>query len=106
MATKKNGLIGKTVVVRATDAGVFYGKLESVEPTIAGTVVVVNDCRRIWAWSGAASLSQLAMEGVKNPENCKFAMKTQGHCVLDVIELIPVTSEALKNLDAVKDWKI
>jgi len=100
--------IGKNsiVVVRAVNAGVFYGKLDSKEITDGVVGVKLTNARRIWFWSGAASLSQLAKEGVKNPGNCKFSVKTDEHYVFGVCEIIPVTPEALKILDNVPDWRI
>jgi len=51
----------KYVIVRTYSAGVFAGTLVSRE----GREVTLADARRIWYWDGAASLSQLAMEGTK-----------------------------------------
>ena len=50
----------KYVIVRTYSAGVFAGTLESKE----GKEVILSNARRLWYWKGAASLSQLAMEGV------------------------------------------
>lgn len=61
---KVNEMIGKRVIIRATNAGVFYGILEEKN----GDEVVLSDCRRLWYWDGAASLSQLAIDGVAYPE--------------------------------------
>ncbi len=52
----------KYVICRTNSAGVFAGFFESRN----GKEVVLRDARRIWRWSGAASLSQLAMEGTKD----------------------------------------
>ena len=43
----------KYVIVRTYSAGVFAGELESKN----GQEVVLRNARRIWYWSGAASLS-------------------------------------------------
>ena len=94
-------LIGKRVVVRAHGAGVFYGTLNEVEN---GTVELTS-CRRLWYWDGAASLSQLAAEGVKAPQNCKFTVSVDSIVVLNVIEIIPATAEAQKSIEDVKVWK-
>ena len=51
----------KFVICRTYSAGVFAGFLESRE----GKEVVLTKARRLWYWDGAASLSQLAMEGTK-----------------------------------------
>ena len=64
MAAKKR----KYVIVRTYSAGVFAGELESRK----GQEVVMRNARRLWYWDGAASLSQLAMEGTSKPQNCKF----------------------------------
>jgi len=39
---------------------------------VKGRKVELVNARRLWYWSGAASLSQMALEGVKNPDTCKF----------------------------------
>lgn len=59
----------KYVIVRTYSMGVFAGELanESTE-----TVKILHNSRRIWYWSGAASLSQLATDGTSDPVNCKF----------------------------------
>ena len=55
-------------IVRADRAGVFAGHIKSRE----GQEVTMTDARRLWYWDGAASLSQMAVEGVKKSQNCKF----------------------------------
>src|ERR1700684_250885 len=51
------------VIVRTYSAGVFAGELASR----AGKEATIMNAIRLWHWEGAATLSQLAMEGVKNP---------------------------------------
>ena len=46
---------GKKVIIRADSAGVFFGTL--AEHDKVNGVVELHDCRRIWYWEGAASLS-------------------------------------------------
>lgn len=94
-------LIGKRVVVRAHGAGVFYGILNEVE----SNTVELTSCRRLWYWDGAASLSQLAAEGVKRPDNCKFTVTVDSIVVLNVIEIIPATDEAQTSIENVRVWK-
>ena len=94
-------LIGKRVIIRAYGAGVFYGTLSEVD----SNNVELKDCRRIWYWDGAASLSQLATDGVKAPQNCKFTVVVESLVVLNVIEIIPATEQAQQSLEAVKVWK-
>lgn len=33
---------------------------------------MLKNARRLWYWDGAASISQIAVDGVSKPENCKF----------------------------------
>ena len=55
-------------IVRTYSAGVFAGEVIRRE----GREVEMANARRLWYWSGAASLSELAMRGTKDPQNCKF----------------------------------
>lgn len=91
----------KYCIVRGDRSGVFAGVLESQD----GQKVVLSDCRRLWFWSGAASISQLATEGVKNPGNCKFTVTLDSIMLLDAIEIIPATEKAEKCIKAVDEWK-
>ena len=98
-------VIGKKVVIRASRAGVFFGTLKDKSYTPAGTEVELENSRRIWYWKGAASLSQLATEGVKEPESCKFSVVVPQHMVEQVIEIIPCTEEAIKSIESVRVWR-
>ena len=88
-------------IVRADRAGVFFGHIK--ERT--GSEVVMTEVRRIWYWNGAASISQLAMEGVKHPELSKFTVTVPEMEILGVIEVIPCTDEAVRNIKAVGEWR-
>lgn len=88
-------------IVRTEIAGVFCGKIEK---RLSETSIVLNDARRIWYWSGAASLSQLAMEGVKCPEECKFPISVTRVELTGVCEILDMTYEAKKSIDSVKIW--
>ena len=89
------------VIVRTYSAGVFAGYLAKKD----GQEVVLNNARRIWYWDGAASLSQLAMEGTSKPENCKFPCEVAEITLMQVIEIIPCTNKAIKSIKGVKVWK-
>ena len=92
---------GKYVICRTYSAGVFAGNLVSRK----GQEVVLENARRIWYWSGSASLSQLAMEGTKDPSNCKFPCEVKRVELLQAIELIDVSTKAEKSIKAVPVWK-
>ena len=88
-------------IVRTYSAGVFAGNLHSRD----GDEAVVKNARRLWYWSGASSLSQLAMEGVSNPGECKFPCEVSEVTLLKVIEIIPCTEKARKSISEVIVWK-
>lgn len=92
---------GKVVLVRTQSAGVFMGELESRN----GREVVLKNARRIWYWAGAASLSQLAMEGTSDPSNCKFPCPVDRVELLEAIEILDVTPKAKASIDGVPVWK-
>lgn len=97
-----NPLIGKYVIVRTYSAGVFAGELERK----SGQEVTLKNVRRLWKWEGAASLSQLAMEGTKSPNECKFPCEVDKIELLQAIEILEVTDMAKKSIKQVKIWEI
>lgn len=94
-------MLNKKVIVRGDKSGVFFGTLKAK----VGREVTLEKCRRIWYWEGAASISQLAMEGVKKPSECKFTVAVNEIVILDAIEIIPCTDEAIQSIEGVKEWK-
>ncbi|MEQ1644258.1 MAG: hypothetical protein ABL959_12495 [Pyrinomonadaceae bacterium] len=90
----------KFVICRTYSAGVFAGFLESRN----GKEVVLTNARRLWRWYGAASLSQLAMEGTKQPKDCKFPVAVDRVELTEAIEILDVTPEAKKSIDEVPVW--
>ena len=92
--------LNKKVIIRADQAGVFYGTIIKKD----GDEVELKDCRRIWYWNGAASISELAKSGVKRGGN-KFTVAVDSIVILGVIEIIPCTPEAIKSIESVPEWK-
>lgn len=90
------------VIVRSAIAGVIAG--EMVERV--GQEVQLKDARKIWYWEGAATLAQLAEEGVKKPDGCKFPQMVSRIDVLDVSEVLYCTPEGRASIEAVPVWKI
>ncbi len=88
------------VIIRGDKSGVFFGELKKEE----GKEVTLLNARRLWYWSGSASLSQLAMEGVKNKSSCKFPIAVKEIRIKDVIEVIPCTQEAIDSINSVPIW--
>ena len=92
------------VIVRAETAGVFFGYFTKTDLGNGG-VVELKQARRLWYWSGASSLSQLAVEGTKCPGECKFPIAMPNQEVTGVLEIIAVTDAAKASIDAVKLWE-
>lgn len=76
------------VIVRGRNVGVHAGYLAEDERDR----LVLRDARRIWHWSGAASLSGLAVHGTSRPQNCNFGA--------------PVPRQELRGLDSQGDYEV
>ena len=97
----KPEILENYVIVRTYSAGVFAGELHQK----TGQEVVLMNARRLWMWAGAASLSQLAMEGVSKPNECKFPCEVTKVTLLQAIEILPCTEIAMKSIKGVPVWK-
>lgn len=91
----------KYVIVRTYSAGVFAGTLEERK----GKEVKLSNARRLWYWDGAASLSQLAVDGTSKPNKCKFPTEVQEIELTEAIEIITVTKKAEKSIKEVSLWQ-
>lgn len=98
-AVNTDGL--KYCIVRSARAGVHAGWVSKRN----GMEVTVLCARRLWYWSGAASLSQLAVDGVSNPDGCKFPCEVSSVDVTEAIEVIPCTEKARKSIAEVPIWR-
>lgn len=94
-------MIGKKVIIRGDKSGVFFGTLAEKQ----GQEVVLTGCRRLWYWDGACSISQLAVDGTKDPDECKFTVTVDEIALLDAIEIIPCTDKAVKSIEGATEWK-
>lgn len=88
-------------IIRAAEAGVFFGHIKGRN----GNEITLTECRRIWYWNGAASISQLAVDGVTNPRLCKFTVTVPEITILGVIEIIPCTDKAVASIQGVYEWR-
>ena len=91
----------KYQIVRTLSAGVFAGYIESRK----NDEVVMTNVRRIWYWSGAASLSELAMHGTKEPMQCKFPCEVDRVTLFGVIEILDTTEKAEQSIKSVPVWE-
>lgn len=98
---QKQEVLQDYCIVRTYSAGVFAGNL--IERN--GKEGKVINARRIWYWSGAASLSQLAQDGTSDPDNCKFPCEVAEVILTEIIEIIQCTKKAMKSIKGVPVWK-
>jgi hypothetical protein len=95
-------MTNQKVIIRADRAGVFFGQIKERNES----EVTMTNCRRIFYWSGAATLSQLAVDGTKRPSDCKFTVTVDEMIVLGVIEIIPCSEKAITSIEGVSVWKV
>lgn len=95
--------INKKVIIRSNCAGVFYGTLAEYDEV--NRTAEIHNCRRLWYWSGACSLSQLSVDGTKSPSSCQFTLYVPSMQVMEVIEIIPCTDKAIESIENVAIWK-
>ena len=93
-------MIGTYVIVRTQSAGVFAGIVEER----IGKEITLTGARRLWSWEGAASLSQLAVDGTSKPAKCKFPVEMPRITLPECIEIIQVTDVARASIASVPVW--
>lgn len=98
-AQKLDGM--EYVIIRTYSAGVHAGYLKNRN----GKEVELINARRLWYWSGAASLSELAVKGVKNPSDCKFPCEVSTIVLTEAIEVIQCTEVARLSIKDVSEWE-
>jgi hypothetical protein len=99
-AEKTDGM--EFVIVRTYSAGVFAGWLKERNGK-EGTII---NARRLFYWSGACSLSQMAVDGTSRPKECKFSVVVPKTELTEIIEILRVSEKAKKSIDGVEIWKI
>ena len=102
-ADKLDGM--ERCIIRSYGAGVFFGYVAEKKSELNGVNIILKQAKRIHYWDGACSLTQLALEGTKSPQSCRITESVESQFIANVIEIIPLTKQASKNLDEVKVWK-
>lgn len=87
-------------IVRTLSAGAWAGYLRDRE----AHEVTLTSARRLYYWSGAASLSELAMAGVSRPGECRFPCEVDEVLLLEAIEVIPCRESARLSIASVPVW--
>jgi len=80
---------GDFVLIRTYSAGVHFGTL--VERN--GQEVVLSNARRLWQWSGALSLSEIAMKGI-TISSSKISVPVDEIILTQAIEIISVNKQS------------
>lgn len=93
------------VIARCTGAGVHAGELVAKRINGNGTATVeLRNSRRLWYYTGSASLSELAVYGSKNPSGCKFGAKLDVE-LFDCCELIRTQPAGEKMIREQPEWR-
>ena len=100
IAKEVNGM--KYCVVRTYSAGVHIGYVEEFGVKHPQHIKLI-DSRRLHQWSGACSLSQVAMDGVDS--SSRIAMTLPEIELTDVIEVIPCSEKSAEFFQSAKAWK-
>ena len=93
----------KYVLVRTEKAGAHLGYLSSLKAKDGVYYVTLENSRRIWSWSGANSLTDLALKGTNKLEGCKITSPISQNMMI-AIEILDVTEKGKKSLDAIPEW--
>lgn len=89
-------------VIRAERAGVFIGKIKSVE----GSTLQVTNIRRLYKWSGALDVIHIAADGVSGT-GCKFSIQMGDEdisTILNVAEYHPCSDKSIESINNIKPW--
>lgn len=96
-----NGENEQMYIVRCDRAGVFFGGIKERD----GQEATLTNVRKLWYWSGACAVEQLAMDGTADPDDCKFTVTVPEMVVTGVIQVLPCTEKAAESLRTVKEWR-
>lgn len=94
-------LLNKKVIVRADKAGVFYGTLIAKE----NNEVQLTNARKLYYWSGANTVEDLALRGALKVNECKFTDIVSEITINNYLQILPCTEEAISNIENVTVWK-
>lgn len=98
--TKKLNLIGKYVIVRSNLAGVFFGVLTDKQ----GDELTLKNARKLYYFSGANTVEDLAVNGALNINNCKFTVLVDEIIISKFEQILPCTKEAIAQNKSIPVW--
>lgn len=92
--------VGKKVLVRGIQSGVYFGELVSRDKQ----EVEMKNVRNLWSWNGANTLLDLAENGAKYKGECRFSNRVDSIILTDICEIVPCSEKAIKNIEGVAEW--
>ena len=92
--------IGKKVLIRGYECGVYFGTLAELD---GGTAMLTN-VRTIWRWEGANNLFEVANKGVDLVDS-RVSEPVESAVFTGVCEIVPCTKTAIENLEGIKAWE-
>lgn len=92
---------GKKCIVRTYSAGVYFGTVNSID----GKTCIMNNARILRNWYGAIDTLEIAKEGVKYPEKCKFTSIVDEITLTEAIAIIPCSDKAISIIESVIEFK-
>ena len=93
-------LLGKKIIARIERAGVFHGTLDYID----NEIIRMKDARRIYYWSGALSVTDMAAKGITGGK-VTIPVSTVEFMSDKIVELNECAAEATKSIEAIKPWK-
>ena len=91
----------KYFIVRTDRAGVFFGQIKER----SADEVTMTNVRKLFYWDGACAVEELATNGTKRPQACKFTIAIPEMVIADPIQIIPCTDKAIESINGVKVWQ-
>ena len=91
----------KYFIVRADRAGVFFGQIKER----SHDEVTMTNVRKLFYWDGACAVEELATNGTKKPDRCKFTIEIPEMVIANPIQVLPCTDKAVESINGVKVWK-
>lgn len=95
-------MLHQKVLIRSYASGVHFGTLTSLEHTLSGTVVTLENSRRIHYWEGACSCTQIALDGIRSG---RVALALPSIMIINAVEIIPLSDAAIQNLENQPVWQ-
>jgi hypothetical protein len=93
---------GSRVLVRDHRAGVHVG--EFVEFDAAAKTIQLSNARKVWYWSGAASVHGIAANGLSHSES-KVAPSVTTVISTDVVEIVECSEKGWQSVMGCPIWE-